>query len=196
MTTASLESLPAWQRRTIALGVLFCAKLVLIALLVWPAVAVVVGHREWRAESAETLARYQALAGSKSGIEAQLQQAQAHPLWSSLFTGTDAAVATNALQAEFRGLLDAQKIPVQVSAPLEPTAGARITRIGVRLNVELTVDQLQALLQRVREHHHRVVLDNVTIAAPQYQSPEQNPSLQVQMEVWGFMRTPPASEAT
>ncbi len=191
MTVGQIESLASWQRRAIALAALAAVVLALL-LLVWPATAMVLGHEAWREDAAETLARHRALADSSASIKSELATAEAHAVWGSLFPGTDTAAAANALQSEFRSLCDALKVPVQGSAPLDPEVGERLIGVGIRLDLQVTIDQLQSLLERVQSNPHRLALDNVTITAPRYQSAEQNPTLQVQVEVRGFIRKPEA----
>ncbi len=191
MTPARLESSSLARRRAIALAALLLLTALGVVAVIWPAMAVIAGQTEWRADATERLGRYRALSASRKEIEEQLHRAQTHPLWNGLLSGTDAAAATNVLQGEFRGLLDAQRIAVQSSSPLDALVGPRITRVGVRLNIDVTIDQLQMLLERVRVHAHLLVLDNLIVTAPQNQSPEQNASLNVQLEVWGFIRSAP-----
>jgi len=195
VTVEQLQALSRRERRLLALAALTGCLLLFYVLVIWPASAVIGSQSEWRENASERLSRYRALAAQKVELERQLQEATTHPIWSGLLAGTDVAAATTTLQSELRSLLDAHKIAVQVSAPLDAQRGARIARVGVRVNVDLTIDQLQAFLESVQRHSHRFALDNVIVTAPQYQAPDQNPSLNVQMEVWGFMRSPTPTEA-
>lgn len=187
---------PLWQRRTAAIGIL--ALLVALAwiLLVTPIAGLLTAQRDWREEIQGTLARYRALAENKNAIDGAMSELEANAAWRGLYQSPEPVAASAALLSEFRALLDPQKVGIQSIQPIEAENLGPITRIGVKVSLALTVDQLRSVLERMGSNAHAMRADNIIVTAPQFHAPEENPQLIVHMEVSGFMPSAPQAAVT
>lgn len=187
---------PQWQRRTAAIGILLLLLALAWTLLVAPIANLLRSQQEWREATHGKLARYRALTDNKSAIDGALSKLQANASWQGLYQALEPAAASTALLGEFRALLDPQRVSIQSIQPMEAENLGPITRVGVRVSLALTIDQLRELLERMQSNSHAMRADNVIVTAPQFHAPEENPQLIVQMEVSGFMPSAQRAAAT
>jgi hypothetical protein len=54
----------------------------------------------------------------------------------------------------------------------------------------LSIDQLASLIDRLQHHSKCLLIESLTVQAPDYQPTEGNPSLNIQAEIVGYMLTP------
>lgn len=187
---------PLWQRRTAAIGILVLLMALAWTLLIAPIAGLLTAQQDWREVTHGKLAQYRALADNKSAIEGALSELQANALWQGLYQAPEPVAASTALLSEFRALLDPQRVSIQSIQPMEAENMGPITRVGVRVSLALTIDQLRSLLERMQSNTHAIRADNVIVTAPQFHAPEENPQLIVHMEVSGFMPSASGAAAT
>lgn len=187
---------PLWQRRSAAIGILVLMAALAWTLLIAPVAGLLTAQQDWREATHGKLARYRTLVDNKGAIESALSTLQANVSWQGLYQAPEPVAASTALLSEFRALLDPQKVSIQSIQPMEAESLGPITRVGVRVSLSLTIDQLRSLLERMQSHAHALRADNVIVTAPQAHSPDENPQLLVHMEVSGFMPSAPGTAPT
>src|SRR5262249_51701004 len=103
---AMMDAIPSWQRRTLAVLILAALASGIWSALVWPAMTLLENHRQWRAETLQTLAHHRALAAKRADFEAVRKQVANHPIWQRLYPVADASAAAAQLQGDLQHLYD------------------------------------------------------------------------------------------
>lgn len=187
-------ALPTTARRLLAL---FVIPLILVALcvaLLVPARQAWLAQQEWRQETRELLSAAAAAPELQTALERQIESVRRSHLREKFYPTDGVLGAAAMLQADVDLLMSSLQVPSRTIAPIPSTETESLVRHGVRLSASLRINQLQDLLNRISQHPRLIRVDQLTVVAPQMQSPEDNPPLAVSMDIYAYALTPdPAS---
>jgi general secretion pathway protein M len=186
--------------RTLAIALLGIALLGAYRLIAAP---LVVAYREGEAsieQAKELLERYQALAEQRSLLADRLtkQQRRAGSA-AGYLTGPSDALAAAQLQDRVKSVVEAaggelrstQILPAQ---PLEGDLGFR--RATLRVHFVVSIDGLKTTLYELETGQPYLIIDDVTVRQERVRrrrnEPEQEPILDVSLELFGYLREQPA----
>ncbi len=178
--------MPILMRRTVAVTLLPTAALLLWMAVVQPITGIYQSQQAWRDEARRLLGFSKSSVAELDQLQQQVAAMRASPLWSKLYRAQRSDAAVTALQADIGGLLTAVQANAQALAPVRSTNVARLIRIGVHLTASMRIDQLQQFIAAAANHQRYLRIEQLTITAPQTQSPTENPLLVVDMDIHGF----------
>lgn len=181
---------PARQRRFLAVAVIPLAALLLWLIAIWPIVKLHDYHQERRNSAQRSIARDRGVLAVEATIREQLRTLGNSGLWSKLYETTADNSAVTVLQADVGSVLSRSQLSAQSITPLSTAVHGPFERIGVRITVSMSIDQLQQFLSAIRGHPRLIRVDGIAISAPQVQSREQNPLLTVSMDLFGYQWQP------
>lgn len=181
-----IDHFAAGQRRSIAL-----ALLALLTSLVWvgainPLIELAEARSDERFTELRALSRDRALLSQAPQLRESLQDAEKSARWSRFYSGPGPDKALVEMQADLRELLKAPNNPTSM-ATLPATTKGHLTHISVKVTLSMPIDQWTQALARVSSHSRLVMLDKLTIQAPDYQVVDTNPVLTIQAEFVGYM---------
>jgi hypothetical protein len=179
----------------VALAILVALLGLAHGIIVRPVLARFSAYREESARSLELLAGYRRLIASGPSLEVQLkavrQRFSDNP---PLLQGASETAIMADLQARVRAAVAQQggRLTSLLSLPPAPEGG--LTRIGLRIELESTLEGLVAMAQALQSAAHIFYLGKVAIRAAGAPGRDGAPaSLNVQMEVYGYATEgPPA----
>jgi hypothetical protein len=138
------------------------------------------------------LERDRALILQKAAITAATRSVDESPRWNQFYSGADAAAATLQLQTDLRTLFQGTSSPSSVRIE-PPVVKGRVTRIAMNVTLSMKVDELANALDRLQKHPRQLHLETLRVQAPESQYPGDNPMLNIQAEIVGWMATVPSS---
>ncbi len=137
----------------------------------------------------DTLSRDRALLSQDAATQATLSALGTSPRWARFYETQKADKAVAQMQSDLREVFMAPNNPTSMTVLTTATQGP-LTRLGMKVILSLTIDQLTDSLGRLRSHARLLQIENITIQAPDYQAADTNPTLSIQAEIFGFMVLP------
>ena len=191
MIAERCAALPLTTRRWIALCIVPLLLLGLGALLAWPFVLAADAQARWREDAIRTLGRAKYIQSVDAELQQMLVSLRTSNQWTRFY---DARVsnASQAMQSDMRTLLGAAKASVQALTPLPSKDLPEFTQVGVRIAAIMRIDELQQLMQAMRDHPRYLRVVQMQVLAPQMQVKDENASLTVSLDVVGYVRELPA----
>lgn len=177
---------PLRTRRLLALVAGPAILLTLCSVLIGPLVGAYESHQDWLADSQVSVARDRGLEQAEPGLRKQLAEIEQSPLLSRLYPADSSRALATALQADVGSALTRAGITAQTIAPLPSTADEVIERAGVRVVLNVTIDQLRNFIGLIESHSRLIRTEELVITAPQTQMRDHNPTLSVSMVLFGF----------
>lgn len=183
---AHLNRLPPRVQRILALLVGPAALVLVWAGVIWPIWHAYQAQVQWRATAVQSLAQRRGLAEIETVVRAQLDALPRFQSRQKLYRTAGDASAITALQSEINAALNSVQARPQTLAPLEATQVGPLRKIGLRIVAPMTIDQLKEVLLRIGELTHFMRVEQLIVNAPPAQSPQENPTLVVTMDVVGY----------
>lgn len=186
-----LSALPAREQRALALLAIPTALMLIGFVIIWPAWKLYRGQTEWRANAVQALAHERGLAEIEKPLHERLDALAQLKSWDRLYrvrTDSDALIA---LQSDISGLLAASGARAQSFTSLPAVTTGALSKVGVRVTGAMSIDRLRELLQQMTALAHYVRIEKLLITAPLTQSAQENPTLNVTLDVVGFASTTP-----
>lgn len=177
-----LSKLPPRAQRAIAVLLIPATLMLTHVLVVWPIWHMYQSQVQWREDAARLLAQRRGMSEIAAVVRERLDTLPQLQIWQRLFRTT----AVVALQAEVNSALTGARARPQSFEPLETKPLGPLQKIGVRIVAPMTIDQLRDVLVRIEGLSHLVRIEQLLINAPPLQSPDQNPTLVVTMDVVGY----------
>lgn len=187
-----VAALTAARRRLLAVGLLLVLVFGAWAGILSPLARIVASQDDWRAAARRELARNRGQESVGGAVESQLRSLPGAPVWARFYGESGGADVLSHVQRDITELCAGVGIPVPVVMALPTTESNGISRYGVRLTANMTVDQLRKLAEALRTHSTFLRTERLSITAPQIQSAEQNSVFAVSMEVFGYSHRQPA----
>jgi Type II secretion system (T2SS), protein M subtype b len=184
-----IDELSARQRRLMAVSLLMALMLLLWGAVVNPLSRFIQTRGEDRQADIRALSRDRALLASDPQIKGALTALSQSPRLIRLYDGPKADKAVLQLESDLRALINTPNNPTSMAATPAVTNGA-LTRIAVKVTLSMPIDQFAGVLSRLENHSKLLLIDNITIQAPDFQAANTNPALAIQAEVTGFMVSP------
>jgi type II secretory pathway component PulM len=183
--TVRLAALPPASRRAIALLLLALALVVAWAVIVLPVSALLASQQEWRADVARDIARDRGMISTAAQLSTAGTQVETSPLRGRLY-GAGSGTPADQLQNDLRAALLAGGVePTNFKVlPSAASGGLRVHR--VEFASVMSVDQLKAFFLALEQQPHHVRVERLRLDAPSTQRTDENPRINVLMEVRGF----------
>jgi hypothetical protein len=178
------------QQRCIALALFGVALMLLWVGLLDPIVGYIRHSAEQRRADLNSLSRDRALVSQDGSTQTALTAMGSSPRRARFYETQKADKAVLQMQSDLREVFKAPNNPTSMTAVPVAVEGA-LTRIATRVTLSLTIDQLTESLARLHSHAQLLRIESLTIQAPDYQTPDSNPTLSIQAEIVGFMVTAP-----
>jgi hypothetical protein len=176
------------QRRVLAVVMLVVALGLIWEAILVPLVWVVGSQNEWRTDVRHNLARALGRAASEPALRHRAKSLSSEPVWRGFYDAPKGQDATALVQRDVMNVGTVTGVKVQVVTPVPKVEEAGLTGYGVRFTTTLSVDQLKKFMDALRANAGYLRVERLTITAPQVQRSDQNASLTVTMEVYGFSR--------
>ena len=176
------------QRRVLAVVMLVVAVGSIWGGILAPLVWVVGSQNEWRTDVRHDLARALGRAASEPALGQRATLLSTQPVWRAFYDVPKGQDATALVQRDVMNVGMASGVKVQAVVPVPKVVEVGLTGYGVRFTTTLSVDQLKQFMDALRANAGYLRVERLTITAPQVQRADQNASLTVTMEVYGFAR--------
>jgi hypothetical protein len=138
----------------------------------------------------DSLSRDRALLSQDAATQTTLSALGTSSRWARFYETQKADKAILQLQSDLREVFKVPNNPTSMTAMPAVVLGP-LTRLGTKVTLSLTIDQLTQSLERLRSHAQLLQIENLTIQAPDYQMADTNPTLSIQAEIVGFMVSTP-----
>lgn len=186
-----MSRLPPWANRAAALAVLVLVLAGVIVGIVMPAVESYRGTRAELAETRELLARYRAVAEQGEPMRTAAEQLAAAQRDSDLFVpGESDSLAAANLQQHLKGMVESAGGTTQSIQSLSPQPRDGMTRIGMRVKLNVTVRGLADILERAETGRPLLFVRKLRVSGSLRQddagNPRIRPELLVALTVSGF----------
>ncbi len=176
-------------QRIIALGILAAILLFVWGIILDPLLHFISARGDDREARLRALSRDHALAVRDPKIMGSLAAVAASPQWARLYGNHKLDKAALQMETDLKELIATPNNPTSITAL--PTANkGLLTRIAVKVTLNMPVDQFAAFLSRLQSHPRLLQVDNLTVQAPEYQAANTNPALAIQAEIAGYLLTP------
>ncbi len=182
-----------WASRTVALALLIGIAAAIYSLIVDPLMR---AYRETDAAIAQasiSLARYEAIAGSGSQFEAQLDRLEQHQARSGIYlTGATDALAAAKLQEKVSATI--QEIGGNLRSiqilPVESDGDFR--RVAVRVRINARIEPLFRILYSLEAGEALLFINNLDIKADRRRRRDKgnpdDPTLSVRFDLFGYLK--------
>lgn len=187
---ASVAALRRHRERLLAV-LLLTVVLALVLVGVAQPISSKVAHGESaRERGLKRLARERGLVEAAKPLGVLETQLRSSPLWQRFYRLDDPNRAAAQLESDVRGQLSSPHIQQIAFAALPATSQNGITTLGTHLTMVLPIDELTGFLSQLGGHPKLLTIDHLMVQTPEYQAPDSNPSLAVQMDLHGFLLLP------
>jgi hypothetical protein len=176
------------QQRCVALALLGIAVALLWLGLFDPIASYFRHSSDQRVAALNALSRDRALVSQDSRTDKMLTALRASPRWARFYETQKPDKAVLQMQSDLREVFKVPNNPTSMTAVPVSVEGP-LTRIATKITLSLTIDQLTESLSRLNSHAQLLRIESLTIQAPDYQTPDTNPTLSIQAEIAGFMIT-------
>jgi hypothetical protein len=140
--------------------------------------------RQSRQQQRDEIARMLQAAARKPELEARLQRIrQREPGMKGAVTGATAALAAAALQNDVRQIVGANGGEIRSTQNLPSLQVGEWERIAIRYDLVVPMERLPQLLRQLESHVPYLLLDEVSVRAPEGTSPEPQPGGDVKLAV-------------
>lgn len=181
---APLSELPLVLRRTLAIALLAFAVGMIWQLILAPLGSLASSQIEWRTLARSAIARDRGWVQSETGWRAEEGRIRQSPIWQRFVAappGQSPGVAVQRRVTELLSGIATPEIEAQ-STQVQET----LLAYPVRVRVTLTVDQLKTFLAGCHSSGPYLRVTKLTVTAPQSQLPQDNPRLQVTLDLVGY----------
>lgn len=176
------------QRHVLAVVMLVAAIGLVWGVILGPLVWVVGSQAEWRTEVRRDLARGLGKAASESVLRQRAASFATEAVWSKFYSAPKGQDVTALIQRDVLAAGTATGVQVQAVLPVPKVEEVGLAGYGVRFTTTASVDQLKKFTDALRANAGYLRVERLTVTAPQVQRADQNASLTVTMEVYGFSR--------
>ncbi len=173
-------------RRLAALGLLAALLGVVWLTVAQPILTFKDSGGEERGIALRALKRNRALLRESDAIQAARVSIEGSARWRNFYPGPKADSAQLQLQTDLRTIFKEFSNPTSLIAESPSVRGA-VTRIAVRVTLTLRVDQLADALDRIQKQPRQLRVESLMVQAPEFQVPQANSMLTVQMEITALM---------
>ena len=177
---------PVASRRVLALSMLVVAVAVFWTLAVEPFRWLIGSQGEWRRETRRELAMLRGKAAAEPQLTQQLQSLDAAPVWKAFYVIKDEADAGAQIGRDLAQIAGSAGISSPTVVPLSKREQADYTGYGVRFSALMSAEQLRKFSSALRESTHFLRIEDLEAQAPQVQTPGQNPTFTVNLEIYGY----------
>lgn len=185
-----------WASRTVALALLIGLGVAAYGLVVDPLMR---SYRETDAAIAQaslSLARYEAIAGSGSQFEAQLDRLERHQAQSGIYlTGATDALAAAKLQEKVSATIQENGGNLRSIQILPVESDGDFRRVAVRVRINARIEPLFRILYSLEAGEALLFIDNLDIKADRRrrrkqgsQSSPDDPTLSVRFDLFGYLK--------
>jgi len=166
--------------------------LVAVIALLWagvarPIISSVTDGETARERGLKRLARERGLLAAATPLKSLEGQLRRNPLWQRFYRADEPNRAAAQLESDVRGQLTSAHAQQIAFTALPATTQDGITTLGTHLTMILPIDELTSFLRQLAGHPKLVTIDHLVVQAPDYQEPDSNPALAVQMDLHGFL---------
>lgn len=188
-----LAGRPPAQRRALAVVMLVTAIGLIWTAILGPLVWVVGSQDEWRTHARRELARDLGRAESEPSLRKRVAALAAEPIWGKFYDVPKGQDASTLVQRDVMNVGTGAGLKIQTVVPVPRVEEAGLVGYGIRFTTTLSADQLKKFVAGLRGNTGYLRVERLTVTAPQVQQADQNASLTVTMEVYGFSRNRSAS---
>lgn len=178
-----------FQQRLLAILILGTVTGLVALLLGSPLVRLFHSSGSTRQAQLQLLKQERSAIAQKSSIEASAASARNNPLWQRLYKTQALDKTVLELQGDLRAIVTETSGMTPTIEKVEPVTEDVLTRVGVRLTFSASIDRLASTLERLQQHAKLLRIEQLIIQAPDFQPPNTNPALSVQVQISGFMLT-------
>jgi hypothetical protein len=183
-----IDHLSAGQRRIAALALLGFFSVLLWMAVMRPLIGMFQTRAEGRQADLRALSRDRALLTQAPRIRDALVSIDQNPRWSRFYESPKPDKALVQLESDLREIFKAPNNPTSMTARPATTKGP-LTQLVVKVTLSMPIDQWTESLGRLQGHPRLLLIDSLTIQAPDYQVVDSNPTLSIQAEIVGFVVT-------
>lgn len=180
-------------RRALALALVPVAALGIWGLVFMPAKWIATSQATWREETRVELSRARGHAELLQQLHQELERVPSQPVWQRLYRVEQGADGGVVVQRDVAGLAAATGLVTQTIVALPSQIEGVLMAHTVRLSATGTSDQLEMFAARLHEHAPYLRAMRLDVKAPQVQVREQNPVLNVMLDIAGYSDTTPAA---
>jgi hypothetical protein len=183
-------------RRIVALGLLGFLIFATWSWLPGPALDAIAESRAHIAGTRALLQRYDALAMEAPVLEHRLQELRGRAAATGFLVGPSVVLAAAKLQTELQQLAATSGIAFRTSETLPPKSEASYTRVGLEVEFGATPETLSRLIHGIESANPALLIDHLTIHAPETSGPGGMPLLDqpltVRLSLYGYVRGTPS----
>jgi hypothetical protein len=180
-------------RRALALALLPIAALGVWALVFMPAKWIATSQATWREQTRVELSHARGHAELLQQLRQELERVPSQPVWQRLYRVEQGADGGVVVQRDVANLAAMTGLVTQTIVALPSQVEGALMAHTVRLSATGTSDQLEMFAARLHEHAPYLHAVRLNIKAPQVQVREQNPVLNVMIDIAGYSDTTPAA---
>ena len=182
----SLSRLPPRTQRALALLSVPIAIASLWIAFFWPLTQLYQAQVQWRTNAEGELSHQRGVATLATSVRDQLDAIPSLKSLQRLYpAGAESSIAL-ALQSDISGALSASRARLQSFTPLGATRVGALSKVGLQVSAFMSIDQLREFLGQVHSLSRLVRIERLSITAPSMQSPQENPTLNVTFDAFGF----------
>lgn len=163
-----------------SLLVLFCLAAVLPIQHAWQA------QQRWRHETKQLLSEAARAPKLRDALQKQIEAVRSSQLRARFYRAGGAMSSAALLQGDVDVLMKGVQASSRNLTPIPVSEDAVLLRYGVRATASLRINQLQDLFNSLAQHPRLLRVEQLTVAAPQMQHPNENPPLAVSMDIYGY----------
>ena len=177
---------PQGQRRGLAVLVLVVVVSVSWFGVIEPVAWLLVSQDEWRADTRRELARARGRADSEPELRKQVASLANAPIWAKFYDLPADQDAGASVQRDIMGIGASSGVTIQTVVSVPKVTEAGLPGYGIRFTAAMTAEQLKKFIGALRAHPRYLRVERLTVTAPQSQRADDNASLAVTMEVFGY----------
>jgi general secretion pathway protein M len=179
--------------RVLALGLLVLALGLVYLGALRPVLALYRSNAERIEQLLDQRGRFERMAARRAELERALAVARRDPAFSKHYLrSTSPSLAVAELQAHLSRMVATAEGSLQSTQPLTAEAGDDLREVRLRVRLRADIEGLEELLYRLESGTPLLVLDELSVRARPVLSARRGrsaqPSLEVQLDVAGFMR--------
>lgn len=148
--------------------------------------ALIASQDHWRREVQLKLERARSEVAYDVPLRKQLQTLPSAAVWQRLYIDAPGVNPETLLRQDVTAMARSAGITIQTLVALPTAEESLIQQHAVRITAAMPIDQLTRLLTALRSNPRYVRISRLTVAAPQKQNANENPALQVQLDVLGY----------
>lgn len=200
MMTAWLQRQPAILQRLLAIMLFIAVASIVVDGVVEFGPKLLHLQAEWRVKVRKQLAASRAWVQSEEALTKQAAAMKQASVWTQFYAAKENAPVAAQVQQDVTSILNSLGL---TTVALDKPISSDLQTIhvdGVKLTVNLTVDQLRLVCAALHSHVPYLRLQRLQVLSPQTETHYENPPMAVTMEIAGFSRierdTPPTENKT